>query len=510
MIGVLAQTPAFSGPRVDWLAVTPLIVLTGGAVFLMVASAIIPIRWPRSVFALFTAAVGVAALVITFVLWHQVEDDGPRRLLDGAIVLDGPGLFISVVICAAVILSALFLDGYLEREELVGVEVYALLLACSVGGMVMAWASDLIVLFVGLEVLSLSLYVLAASHLRRIESQESGLKYFILGGFSSAFFLYGIALVYGATGTTNMRNIFTFLGTTPLKDEGLLFAGLALLLVGFAFKTSAVPFHMWTPDVYQGAPSPVSGFMASASKAAAFAALLRVITIVFSSYRDDWRPIIYALAVLSLVVGAVMAIVQDDVKRMLAYSSISHAGFILVGVEAMAHQPGQQVDFSGYSSALFYLLAYAIIVLGSFAVVAVVSRAGDGETSLTAFRGLSHTRPLLAFTFTVLLLAQAGVPLTAGFVAKFDVILASVDARSYVLAVLAMLSAVIAAFLYLRIIVSMYMADAPDAVVERPAIPVPISATIGLALTLAFTVIVGFLPSVVVDFSRHAVTTINL
>jgi NADH-quinone oxidoreductase subunit N len=250
--------------------------------------------------------------------------------------------------------------------------------------------------------------------------------------------------------------------------------------------------------------------MASASKAAAFAALLRVITIVFTSYRNDWRPVIYALAVLSLVVGAVLAIVQDDVKRMLAYSSISHAGFILVGVEAMAHQSGQQFDFNGYSSALFYLLAYAIIVLGSFGVVAVVSRTGDGDTSLSAYRGLSQTRPLLAFTFTVLLLAQAGVPLTAGFVAKFDVILASVDAKSYVLAVLAMLSAVIAAFLYLRIIVSMYMSDAAAGAADRAPIRVPISAAVGLGLTLAFTVIVGFLPSAVVDFSRHAVTTINL
>jgi NADH-quinone oxidoreductase subunit N len=267
---------------------------------------------------------------------------------------------------------------------------------------------------------------------------------------------------------------------------------------------------MWTPDVYEGAPSPVTGFMASASKAAAFAALLRVVTVVFFSYRDDWRPVIYALAVLSLVVGAVLAIVQNNVKRMLAYSSISHAGFILVGVEAMAHQPGQQVDLSGYASALFYLLAYAIIVLGSFGVVAVVARAGDGDTSLSAYRGLARTRPLLAFTFTVLLLAQAGVPLTAGFVAKFDVIMASVDAKSYVLALLAMLSAVIAAFLYLRIIVSMYMADAPEGEAQPKPLPVPFSAAVGLGLTLAFTVVVGFLPSVVVEFSRNAVSTLNL
>jgi NADH-quinone oxidoreductase subunit N len=219
---------------------------------------------------------------------------------------------------------------------------------------------------------------------------------------------------------------------------------------------------------------------------------------------------VYALSVATLLVGSIIAVAQTDVKRMLAYSSISHAGFILVGVEAMGDQPGPTLVRSGYSSALFYLLAYAVIVLGSFGVVMLVARQGDGDTSLDAYKGLSSRRPVLAFTFTVLLLAQAGVPLTSGFVAKFDVILASVDARSYVLAVLAMLSAVIAAFLYLRIIVSMYMADAADGDAERPPIHVPISAAVGLGLTLAFTVIVGFLPSAVVDFSRHAVTTINL
>jgi NADH-quinone oxidoreductase subunit N len=505
---VFAQVGTFSGPSVDWFALTPLIVLTGGAVLLMLAGALVPVRWPKAAFASLTAAIGVAALVLTFVLWHQVQDQGPYSLLGGAIVLDGPALFITVVILSAVILTALFLEDYLEREGLAGSDVYALVVTSALGGIVMAWASDLIVLFLGLEVLSMALYILAASHLRRIQSQESGMKYFVLGGFSSAFFLYGIALVYGATGSTNMGQIFNFLGSTRLEDKGLLFTGMALLLVGFGFKVAAVPFHMWTPDVYQGAPTPITGFMASASKAAAFAALLRVVSIVFLAYRDDWRPVIFALAVLSLVVGSVMAIVQTDVKRMLAYSSISHAGFILVGVDAMADQRGSTLVRSGYSSALFYLLAYAVIVLGSFGVVMLVARTGDGDTSLDAYKGLSHRRPLLAFTFTVLLLAQAGVPLTAGFVAKFDVILAAVDARSYVLAVLAMLSAVIAAFLYLRIIVNMYMSD--DADEARPVIRIPASAALGLGLTLAFTVVVGFLPGLVVDFARDAAGTLAL
>jgi NADH-quinone oxidoreductase subunit N len=514
MTAMFAQVGStFVGPSVDWFDLTPLIVLAGGAVVLMLLGALVPIRWPKGTFAAITAAIGIAALVLTFILWHQVQDEGSTRLLGGAIVLDGPALFITVVICIGIVLTALFLEDYLEREGMASSEVYALVVTSALGGVVMAWASDLIVLFLGLEVLSLALYILAASHLRRIQSQEAGLKYFVLGGFSSAFFLYGIALTYGATGSTNMRQILTFLGTTPLEDKGLLFTGLALMLVGFAFKISAVPFHMWTPDVYDGSPTPISGFMASASKAAAFAALLRVVSIVFIDYREDWRPVIYALAVLSLVVGSVLAIVQTNVKRMLAYSSISHAGFILVGVEAMSSQPGlpNELVRTGYSAALFYLLAYAIIVLGSFGVVMLVARSGDGDTSLDAYKGLTHRRPLLAFTFTVLLLAQAGVPLTAGFVAKFDVILAAVDAKSYVLAVLAMLSAVIAAFLYLRIIVSMYMAEeTSEELAAAKPIRIPATAAVGLALTLAFTVVVGFLPGLVLDFARDAAGTINL
>jgi NADH-quinone oxidoreductase subunit N len=509
---VFAQISTFAGPRVDWFAVTPLIVLTGGALVIMLAGALIDRLLPKGTYAVLTVAVAIAALVVTLVLWQQVQDDGPKELLGGAIVLDGPALFITVVIVSSILLTALFLDDYLRREGLDGAESYALILVSALGGVVMAWSSDLIVLFLGLETLSLALYVLATSHLKRLESQESGMKYFILGGFSSAFFLYGISLEYGATGSTRLATIFTFFTQTPPQsDKGLLYAGLALLLVGFGFKIAAAPFHMWTPDVYQGAPTPVTGFLASASKAAAFAALLRVVSIGFFQYRDDWRPVIYALAVLSLLVGSVLAIVQTNVKRMLAYSSIAHVGFILVGVEALANEPtGQSVSLRGYSSALFYLLAYAIIVLGSFGVVTLVGRTGDGAHTLDDYRGLSRTRPVLAFTFTVLLLAQAGVPLTVGFVAKFNVILAAVDAKSYVIAVVAMLSAVIAAFLYLRIIVSMYLSDPPEDAAALPPVRVPLSAGIGLAAALGFTVVFGFLPGPVVDFAQEAARSLTL
>jgi NADH-quinone oxidoreductase subunit N len=496
---VLAQATTFSGPRVDWFAVTPLIILTAGALVLMLASALIPVRWPRAVFALFTAAVGVAALVVTFVLWSQVQENGPKQLLRGAIVLDGPGLFITVVICAAVILSALFLEDYLEREELAGVEVFALLLASAVGGIVMAWASDLIVLFLGLEVLSLALYILAASHLRRAESQESGLKYFVLGGFSSAFFLYGIALCYGATGSTNLVKISNFLATNALSNDLLLLGGIMLLIVGFGFKVAAVPFHSWTPDVYQGAPTPITGFMASAVKVAGFAGFLRVFFLAFPLYRLDWQPVIYALAVLSLLVGSFVAIVQTDVKRLLAYSSISHAGFILVGLETARRE--------GVSASLFYLACYTFMVAGSFGVVAIIGRRGDGAHSLAEYKGLARREPVLAFLLTVFLLAQAGVPFTAGFVAKFEILVSAVQAHSYWLALIAMLSAVVGAYLYLKVVITMYAGETE----EEAAAPVgsrlfvPWGAKLGLALAFVFVVGVGIVPGPLTNMATRAV-----
>ena len=267
---------------------------------------------------------------------------------------------------------------------------------------------------------------------------------------------------------------------------------------------AAVPFHTWTPDVYQGAPTPVTGFMASAAKAAAFAALIRVVVVGFASYENDWQPVIWVLAVITVLGGAILAVVQTNVKRMLAYSSISHAGFILVGVDA-AGRLGGNGDNRGTAAVLFYLLAYAVMVLGTFGVVTLVSRAHDGDQSLEAFRGLSRSRPVLALALTIFLLAQAGVPLTTGFVAKFGVIAAAVDAQSYVLAVIAMLASVIAAFLYLRIIVSMYLADPQGDEEQQPEVRVPFSAGLGLALTLGFTVVVGFLPWWLVDYARDAV-----
>jgi NADH-quinone oxidoreductase subunit N len=407
-----------------------------------------------------------------------------------------------VVIAAGVILAALLADGYLRREELEGVEPYALLLLSASGGVVMAQANDLIVLFLGLEVLSIAVYVLAAMHARRVTSQEAGLKYFILGAFASAFLLYGIALIYGGTGTTNLATIMGLFSENLLTNDGLVLAGLGLVVVGLGFKVSAVPFHFWTPDVYQGAPTPMVAWMASGVKVAGFAGLLRVLVVGFQSYAVDWQPLLYGLAVATLLVGSVLAVVQTNVKRMLAYSSISHAGYVLVAVQAASDD--------GVQAALFYLAAYTFMVAGTFGVATLVGRKGDGRHALEDYKGLGQTRPALALTLAIFLFAQAGVPLTSGFFAKFYVITAAVDAGSVWLALIAMLAAVIAAFLYLRIVVTMYMGDAEDesAAAATAGITIPPGAVIALALCLLVTIGVGVWPGVISGAAHDAIPTL--
>lgn len=504
MTGVLAQT--FQGPEVAWFSLTPLLILVVGGTLLLVVAALTP-DWPKGLYAFATAAIAGATAVLSMVLWSQVTDDGPRTLVGGALALDHFALFATIAIAIAVLLAALITDDHLRREGTDGPEVHAMYLLAAAGGVVMVSANDLIVLFLGLETLSIAMYILAASHHRRIESKEAGLKYFILGGFSSAFFLYGIALIYGATGSTRLADIATVLATettTVSGGDSMLLIGVALLLVGLGFKVSAVPFHVWTPDVYQGAPSPVTGFMAAAGKVAAFAALLRVLMTALSSRVDDWRPAIWALAVATLVVGSILAAVQTDLKRMLAYSSISHAGFILVGVEAAGHVGGNDPG-RGMSSALLYTLLYGVLASGSFAIVGVVSRTGEQRTDVGALRGLSREKPLLAVGFTVLLLAQAGVPLTSGFIAKFGVIQAAVGENSYAVAIIAMVAAVIAAFVYLRIMIAMWITEPEPGDAEREPVVVPLATGVAVTAAVVFTLVVGVIPSWLIDASRDVV-----
>jgi NADH-quinone oxidoreductase subunit N len=379
-----------------------------------------------------------------------VQDHGAHTYVKQAVVMDGFSVLVTMLVAIAMLLSALVADGYLRREGVQGAEFHVLAMVSASGAMLMGMANDLIIVFLGLEILSIALYVLTAFNYRRAASGEAALKYFILGGFSSAIFVYGIALTYGATGSTNLTQIADFLSKNVVLSNGLLLAGLALMLVGFGFKVAAVPFHMWTPDVYQGAPSPVTGFMSAVAKAGAFAAMLRVLFSALGVVATDWRPIVYGLAVLSLVLGAFVALRQRDVKRMLAYSSINHAGFILLGVVAGTAR--------GASASLYYLFVYMFMTIGSFAIVTLLGREGDADHDLDRYRGLAGRQPVLALTFAVLLLAQAGAPFTTGLWAKVQVVFATIEAGYVPLGAIAMVTAVVAAYFYLRVAVLMYSA----------------------------------------------------
>jgi NADH-quinone oxidoreductase subunit N len=489
-------------PTVDWAAEAPLLVLVGGALVLMLISAFVRSRRTSLLYTVLTCLIALGSIAAVVPLWREVQDAdrGPFSTLGGAVGVDGFSLFMTVVIAAAVVLSALLTDDYLRREGLEGVEPYVLLLLSASGGVIMAQANDLIVLFLGLEILSLAVYVLAAMHRRRVTSQEAGIKYFVLGAFSSAFFLYGIALVYGGTGTTNLVEILELFSGSVLTDDGLVLAGLALMLVGLGFKVAAVPFHFWTPDVYQGSPSPMAAWMASGVKVAGFAGLIRVFALAFDAYAVDWQPMLYVLAVLTLIVGSVLAVVQTNVKRMMAYSSINHAGFVLVGVQVATDQ--------GVEAALFYLATYTFLIAGTFGVITLVGRRGDGHHHLDDYRGLGRHRPGLALLLTVFLFAQAGVPLTSGFFAKFYVITAAVDGGSTSLAVIAMLSSVISAFLYLRITVSLYMSD-DEEVPVAPRLSIPVGAGIALGLCVLVTLVVGVWPGSIAEVARDAVPVLT-
>jgi len=519
---------AFDAPAVDWWVLTPQIILVGAALGLLLAASLAPRALPGWVSTIVTIATGAATAITAAVQWND-WGSAPRSTLKDAFVSDGFSLLLTVLVGAGVVMTALVAHSALDRYEMAPPEFAALLLASAAGAVVMAGANDLIVLFLGLESLSIALYVLIALAGRRASARESAMKYFVLGAFSSAFFLYGIALVYGSTGSTNLSGIGGFLFGSIRETDYLLLAGIALLLVGLGFKVAAVPFHFWAPDVYEGAPSPVTGYLASIAKAAGFAALARVLYVAVAEQSIAWAPILIGLAFATLAVGAVMAICQNDVKRMLAYSSISHAGFVLVGLSAVPATSGlvQWTEGGGdaVSSSVFYLIVYSFMALGSFAVLSVVgaelqsSEPDASAHALSRYGGLARRRPVLALAFTVLLLAQAGVPFTAGFWAKLGVILVAVDARGYVLPAVAMVTAVVSAFAYLRVVLAMYAPEGssddeggtPTARASRQRWGnLPLTSVFAISLAVAVTVVVGVLPQTLLEWSRDAILSIIL
>ena len=481
-------------PEIAWGDLVTLLTLLGGTCLLMLLGSLIP-RWPRYGTPALTIVTAGVAFVATAMQWNKLSSRGGFTIVGDAVTVDRFSVFATMVILLSVVLASLLMSAHGDPVNGDPLERYALLLTSAIGAIVMVSANELIVLFLALEILSLSLYLMAASDRRRVHSQEAGLKYFVLGGFASAFLLYGIAMVYGSTGTTKISGIGEVLAGEAARgnNDALLLIGIGLLIVGFGFKVSAAPFQVWTPDVYEGAPTSVTSYMASAGKVAAFAALLRVFLVSLETRVDDWRPVIWVLAIATVFVGSTMAVVQSNVKRMLAYSSISHAGFILVGVEAASHSGGD-----GLQSSMAYLAIYTVLVMGSFAIVQTIAGSQDSATSLDAFKGLAKRRPSLALAFSVILFAQAGVPFTSGFVAKFGVIKSAVEVESYVIAIAAMVGAVIGAFLYLRITVSMWL--------EEPAnddsVHVPWPVGVVIVASVVSTLVVGFFPSLLLDAAR--------
>ena len=499
VVEVIALTGGvIKGPSIDWMAIGPEMALMGAAVVVVLARSLMRRRGPVNQVSLAVAIAGVvAAGAVLFRQWNLVRDHGAIKTIAGMVRVDTFGVYLGVVVLAATIMALFLAASYVEREQLEAPEYYALLLLSAAGMLTMTTANDLVVVFLALEVLSIPLYVLAAFDRRRLSSQESGIKYFVLGAFSSAIFLYGVALVYGATGTTSLTGIAKFLAQNTLFEQGTLLAGLALLLVGIGFKIAAVPFHMWTPDVYQGAPTPVTAFMSSATKVAGFAAFLRIFLVAFPIYRTDWRPIIMGLATLTLIVGTVAAVVQTDIKRILAYSSIAHAGYILIGFQVATAR--------GRQAALLYLLVYAFMTVGAFAVITVATRQGDDHHSLDDYRGLALRRPVLGGLLAFFVLAQAGVPLTGGFIVKLEVFAAAVDANEYALAIIGVLAAVVAAFFYLRIAVALFTkpeGDDPAPAVEDRRLDGWTGAV--LAVAAAATLFAGVLPGAWLHFAKDA------
>jgi NADH-quinone oxidoreductase subunit N len=549
MSRLLAQvTPSGSGtlpklvlPHVEYHLILPQLILIGSAVVLLAATSLVRGQWKRGTYAAWTIVTSLAAMGWAWHLWGQVVGHhAAKAAVDAsgaaippkahavaavahAVAVDGFSLFFILTVGSALVLVSLVAESYLPREGLEGPEFYVLAMLTTAGATIMASANDLIVLFLGLEILSISLYVLTGYHVKRIQSGEAAIKYFVLGAFSSAFFLYGVALVYGATGSTGLGAIASFLATTDLLHNGVLLAGMGLMLVGLGFKVAAVPFHLWTPDVYQGAPTPVTGFMAAVAKAAGFAALLRVFLSAFPTQVSTWQTLVGILAALTMVVGAVLAVVQTDVKRMFAYSSINHAGFVLLGLVAavttLGGTPGRNP--AGLSASLFYLMAYTFLVGGTFAVITVVGGRGDADHGLECYRGLARRSPAFALGFTILIMGQAGIPFTSGFFAKFYVISAVVAANTawgYVLGVVAMLSAVVTTFFYLRLILLTWSAPASEteeggdhggggvatAVAAQTKLEVPTLVGVAVAICVAATLVFGVAPGLLVHVASRA------
>lgn len=529
----LAAEPTFDAPHIAYGKLAPLLIVFGVAVAGVLVEAFLSRRYRYAVQSVLALLGLVAALAATILIATGTLSGGGNDAFDptieasGAIAVDGPSLFIwGTLLVFSIISLLLFAERRLEggvtafagqaaalpgteaeREAsakgIEHTEVFPLM-AFAVGGMMLfGAANDLLTMFVALEVFSLPLYLLCGlARRRRLISQEAAMKYFLLGAFSSAFFLYGIALIYGFAGSFEFAAIDAAV-SARVGADALLLAGIALVAVGLLFKVGAAPFHSWTPDVYQGAPTAVTAFMAACTKMAAFAALVRIFYVAFGGARWDWQPTMWIIAVLTMAIGSIIAVVQTDIKRMLAYSSIAHAGFLIVGFIG-AQQAGQVSgeQITSLQAVLFYLVTYGFATIGAFAVVTVVRDAGGEATHLSRWAGLGKEAPVVAGVFAFFLLAFAGIPLTSGFTGKWAVFSSAWAGGAWPLVVVAVLMSLVAAFFYIRVIVVMFFSDP---VGDGPTVAVPSAlTTIVITVGATMTLVLGIVPQPLLDLARQA------
>jgi NADH-quinone oxidoreductase subunit N len=481
-------------PEVNWIGILPEVILALGAAAVL----LIDVQWaprPRTLarltFGLLLAA-GGAALVQRFWLEGLSVGELSQALpFAGMVVVDPYAVFARLVLVVVGLLGLGAGWRFIESLGRRAAEALTLFLLATAGFSLMAASPHLVMIFLGLEIGSISLYILAGFGRRDGRSEEAALKYFLLGSFASAIFIYGVALLFAGTGSLNLLDQRQFLSSTILVRPAVLLIGLALVVVGMAFKVTAAPFHGWAPDVYEGAPAGAVGFMAAAAKVGGFAALTRILVTAFADYADDWAMVVGGIAVLSMLVGSVLALVQDDLRRLLAYSGVAHAGFILTGLVAGA---------AGTPTVWFYLAVYSVQLVGAFAVVAAVSGPGSSGSPFARYEGLGRRQPLLALGLTVLLLGMAGIPLTSGFIAKFGVFQEAWRAGFGWLVLVAVLASVVAFFLYLRVIVAMYMAEPVGEEVAAPSRPIRAV----LATAIAITVVFGVLPAPLLSLAADA------
>ncbi|PCG86819.1 NADH-quinone oxidoreductase subunit NuoN [Streptomyces sp. WZ.A104] len=530
-----APGDSFTAPKIEYTQLMPVLIIVGVAVVGILVEAFVPrrARYHTQLFLTVTAIAASFAAIVGLAAGGYGTTKAQISAM-GAIAIDGPTLFLQgTILLVAMVAVFTFAERRLDptthgnrvdsfaaqpgavpgsdsekaavRAGFAATEVFPLLLFSVAGLLVFPAANDLLTLFIALEVFSLPLYLLCAvARRKRLMSQEAAVKYFLLGAFSSAFLLFGIALLYGYAGSLSYATIANVVDGSVLEidpaladtmgNDALLLIGGAMILTGLLFKVGAVPFHMWTPDVYQGAPTPVTGFMAAATKVAAFGALLRLLYVALPGLTWDLRPVLWAVAIVTMLGGAIVAITQTDIKRLLAYSSIAHAGFILAGVIAASPE--------GISSVLFYLAAYSFVTVGAFAVVTLVRDAGGEATHLSKWAGLGRRSPLVAAVFAVFLLAFAGIPLTSGFSGKFAVFKAAAEGGAGGLVVVGVLSSAVAAFFYIRVIVLMFFSE-PKADGPTVAVPSPLTMTT-IAVGVAVTLVLGLAPQYFLDLASQA------